>query len=240
MRRWPGRLVSGLAPASIRGSRKRPLARVAELADAQDSGSCPGNWVEVQVLSRAFPGFFLPWDLFPRRPFWRAGVGPEASPAGGRPRGTAGRGRSSDACRFDSPSRRPGPRASSPGRPGENPVAAYLARSVGELLDRSAKEFSRGRGAGDGEARRALSAGGVTIPLPHRKSRFAGVAVIRRGRVSRPPCRRRRARSRRRLQQRSRGTPELGIPCEMTPRDASSQENSMPGVDISNCLSIKT
>ncbi len=29
-------------------------ARVAELADAQDSGSCPGNWVEVQVLSRAF------------------------------------------------------------------------------------------------------------------------------------------------------------------------------------------
>ncbi len=31
-----------------------PLARVAELADAQDSGSCPGNWVEVQVLSRAF------------------------------------------------------------------------------------------------------------------------------------------------------------------------------------------
>jgi hypothetical protein len=30
-----------------------PLARVAELADAQDSGSCPGYWVEVQVLSRA-------------------------------------------------------------------------------------------------------------------------------------------------------------------------------------------
>ena len=29
-------------------------ARVAELADAQDSGSCPGNWVEVQILSRAF------------------------------------------------------------------------------------------------------------------------------------------------------------------------------------------
>ena len=34
-----------------------PLARVAELADAQDSGSCPGNWVEVQVLSRALSGF---------------------------------------------------------------------------------------------------------------------------------------------------------------------------------------
>jgi hypothetical protein len=31
------------------------------LADAQDSGSCPGNWVEVQVLSRAFSsaGFYL-------------------------------------------------------------------------------------------------------------------------------------------------------------------------------------
>ena len=26
---------------------------MAELADAQDSGSCPGNWVEVQILSRA-------------------------------------------------------------------------------------------------------------------------------------------------------------------------------------------
>lgn len=35
-------------------------AGMAELADAQDSGSCPGNWVEVQVLSRAFPGFSFP------------------------------------------------------------------------------------------------------------------------------------------------------------------------------------
>ena len=240
MRRWPGRLVSGLAPASIRGSRKRPLARVAELADAQDSGSCPGNWVEVQVLSRAFPGFFLPWDLFPRRPFWRAGVGPEASPAGGRPRGTAGRGRSSDACRFDSPSRRPGPRAGSPGRPGENPVGGVSGPVCRGASRPIGGRVPRGRGAGDGEARRALSAGGVTIPLPHRKSRFAGVAVIRQGRVSRPPCRRSRARSRRRLQQRSSGIPERGIPGEMTPRDASSQENSLPGVDISNCLSIET
>ena len=167
-------------------------------------------------------------------------MAPEASPADRPPRGTAGPGRSSDACRFDplrdDQVREIRLRADQ----ARIPLEAYRARCVGELLDRSAKEFSRGRGAGDGEARRALSAGGVTIPLPHRKSRFAGVAVIRQGRVSRPPCRRSRARSRRRLQQRSRGTPERGIPGEMTPRDASSQETSLPGVDISNCLSIET
>ena len=46
----------GLSCANRAGNILSPLARVAELADAQDSGSCPGNWVEVQVLSRAFAG----------------------------------------------------------------------------------------------------------------------------------------------------------------------------------------
>jgi len=57
-------------------------------------------------------------------------------------------------------------------------VCRGASRPIGERVP-------RGRGSGDGEARRALSAGGVTIPLPHRKSRFDGVAVIRQARESR-------------------------------------------------------
>ena len=87
------------------------------------------------------------------------------SPAGERPQGAAGRGRFSDAGRFDSPSRRPSQRASSPGRPGGDPVGRVsgpvcrgASRPVGGRVPRC-------RRAGAREERRTLSAAGVSCCL---------------------------------------------------------------------------
>ena len=52
--RHPAERRASFSVARAAATIAESLARVAELADAQDSGSCPGNWVEVQVLSRAF------------------------------------------------------------------------------------------------------------------------------------------------------------------------------------------
>ena len=221
---------------------------------SRESGHLPEwrNWQtrKIQVLVQVtgwrfksslghFRGFSSPGSI-PRRPFWRAGVGPEASPAGERLRGAAGRERFSGAYRFDSPLRRPGPPASSSGRPSGNLLAGVPGPVCRGASRPAGGEVLPGRRAGSGEERRALSAAGVIRPLPHRKSRFADVAVIRQARESRPPCRRSQARLRRRLQELSGGAPRRGIPGEMTPRDAWSQEKSLSGVDISKGLPTKT